>query len=201
MMFLFIFFAAYSQQKEDTFGLESYRKVFSSKGGAYVRNGDQLIRTKEEHVKNVTKPLFFMNINGRREQVEIRFTAPLRVVRALALTFGMVFLPVIFALVINGFNFSQINLGGSAVWFCLAVPLAPVFLIKYGRMDIYDNPWIYLIDENGKKRRYKKKKDPEDIREIKLFIKEIFRPPLLWVTLIMTALFCTMVYLTAFGFQ
>ena len=104
-------------------------------------------------------------------------------------------------MIINGFDFSMLNLGGSAVWFCLAVPLAPVFLIKYGRMDIYDNPWVYLIDENGKKKRYREKKDPKEIKENMLLIKDCFTPPLLWGTLLMIALFCTMVYLTAFGFQ
>ena len=200
LVLLFVFFTAYSQEKEDTFGLEYYRRIFTSRGGAYIRQGRQLVQTREERVKPVTKPVFFMNINGRREAVELRFTSVLRVIRALAIMFGMVFLPVIFALIINGFNFSQLELGGSAVWFCIAVPLAPVFLVKYGRMDIYDNPWIYLIGDNGRKKRYRPKKDPKEIRDIIWLIKDFFKPPLLWVTLIMIALFCTMVYLTAFGF-
>ena len=187
LVFLFVFFAAYSQEREDTFGLECYRRIFTSKGGP----------SKE---KPVTKPVFFMDINGRREAVELRFTSGLRVLRALGITFGIVFLPVIFALVINGLNFRQIELGGSAVWFCITVPLAPVLLVKFGRMDIYDNPWIYLIEENGEKRRYRPKRDPKETREILMFIKDCFKPPLLWVSLIMILLFCTMVYLTAFGF-
>ena len=197
---LFVFFTAYSQEKEDTFGLESYRKIFTSKGGPYIREGKQLVKTKKERVKPVTRPVFFMNINGRREAVELKFTSLLRVIRVFAITFGVVFLPVIFALFLNGFSFSQINLGGSAVWFCIAVPLAPVFLVKYGRMDIYDNPWIYLTDAKGRKRRYRPKKDPKDIRDIVSFIKDFLKPPLLWVTLVIIVLFCTMVYLTAFGF-
>ena len=67
-------------------------------------------------------------------------------------------------------------------------------------MDIYDNPWIYLISENGGKRRYMKKRDPKEKEDIKAFIKDLFKPPFLWVTLVMLLLFCTMVYLTAFGF-
>ncbi len=86
-----------------------------------------------------------------------RLLSALRVVRALGIAIMVIFLPVIFALILNGFNFSGINLGGSSVWFCLAVPLTPVFLVKYGRMDIYDNLGILFL-------------------------------------------FCTMVYLTAFGF-
>ena len=200
LIFVFIFFAAYSQQKEDTFGLETYRKIFTSKGGSYVREGKELVQVKEERIKTVIPPIFFMNIEGRRQPVEIKFTSPLRIIRALAIAFGVIFLPVILALLINGFNFEQLTLGGSAVWFCLAVPLTPVFLVKYGRMDIYDNPWIYLINENEGKKRYKRKKSPEEVQENKSFIKDLFKPPILWVTLIMILLFCTMVYLTAFGF-
>ena len=200
LILLIVFFAAYSQQKKDSYGLETYRKIYTSKGGRYVREGDHLLQTNEEHKKPVIPPVFFMNIEGKREAVALKFTAPLRVAKVLVITFGVVFLPVILALLINGFNFSQIELGGSAVWFCLAVPLAPIFLIKYGRMDIYDNPWIYLISENGGKRRYKKKRDPKEKEDIKAFIKDLFKPPFLWVTLVMVLLFCTMVYLTAFGF-
>ena len=184
LVLVFVFFAAYSQQREETYGLETYRKVFHS---------------KTELKKPVTKPVFFMNIAGKIQEVEIRFTSAPRVIRALAITFGVVFLPVILALIINGFNFSILNLGGSAVWFCIAVPLAPVFLIKYGRMDIYDNPWIYMIGENGQKKRYKPKRDKADMRENIDFIKEWFKPPLLWLTLFILLLFGTMVYLTAFG--
>lgn len=184
LVLVFVFFAAYSQQREETYGLETYRKVFHS---------------KTELKKPVTKPVFFMNIAGKIQEVEIRFTTVLRVIRALAITLAVVFLPVILALIINGFNFSILNLGGSAVWFCIAVPLAPVFLIKYGRMDIYDNPWIYMIGENGQKKRYKPKHDNVDMREMIDFIKEWFKPPLLWLTLFILLLFGTMVYLTAFG--
>jgi ribosomal protein S27E len=200
LVLVFVFFTAYIQQKEESYGLEYYRKIFTSKGGAYIREGGRLVQSKEERVKPVTKPVFYMNINGRKQEVELRFTSVLRVIRAFALMLGIVFLPVILALFINGFNFSLLNLGGSAVWFCIAVPLAPVFMIKYGRMDIYDNPWIYLIGENGKKKHYRPKRDSKEVRDNIEFIKEWFKPPLLWLTLVLLLLFGTMVYLTAFGF-
>ncbi len=200
LVLVFVFFTAYIQQKEESYGLEYYRKIFTSKGGAYIREGSRLVQSKEEMVKPVTKPVFYMNINGRKQEVELRFTSVLRVIRAFALMLGIVFLPVILALFINGFNFSLLNLGGSAVWFCISVPLAPVFMIKYGRMDIYDNPWIYLIGENGKKKHYRLKRDPKEVQNNIEFIKEWFKPPLLWLTLVLLFLFGTMVYLTAFGF-
>ncbi|MBO7402839.1 MAG: hypothetical protein J6U10_07600, partial [Lachnospiraceae bacterium] len=199
LVLVFVFFTAYGQQKEDSFGLEYYRKIFTSKGGSYVREGKQLVQSKKEPEKPETTPIFYMNLVGRRQEVEIRFTTLYRVIRALVITFAVVFLPVIIALLINGFNFSVLNLGGSAVWFCITVPLSPVFLIKYGRMDIYDNPWIYLVDENGKKKRYKRKRSEKDWKDTKLFILEWLKPPLLWFTLLMIFLFCSMVYLTAFG--
>ncbi len=200
LVLLFVFFAAYAQQREETYGLEYYRKIFSSKGGPYVRENEHLVQTPKEMEKPVTKPVFFMNLGGKKQEVEIRFTTILRVIRAIAIMLGVVFLPVILALLINGFNFAQLELGGSAVWFCIAVPLAPVFLIKYGRMDIYDTPWIYLIGSDGKKKRYKPKRDARETDNIKWFIKDLFTPPLLWGTLFGIFLFCTMVYLTAFGF-
>ena len=199
LVLLFVFFTAYSQQKEDSFGLEYYRKIFTSKGGPYVREGGKLVQSKKELKKEATTPIFFMNLVGRQQEVEIRFTTLYRVIRALAITFVVIFLPVILALLINGFDFSILNPAGSAVWFCITVPLSPVFLIKYGRMDIYDNPWIYLVDEHGKKKRYKKKRTKKDWQDTKLFILEWLKPPLLWFTLLMILLFCSMVYLTAFG--
>ena len=200
LVLIFVFFTAYSQEKEDTFGLETYRRIFSSSGVSYEKEEKKPVRNGKEHLKPAEKPVFFMDIEGRREAVELKFTSLVRVIRAFAITFAGIFLPVIFALIINGFQFAQINLGGSAVWFCIAVPLAPVFLVKYGRMDIYDNPWIYLIDETGHRKRYRPKMSPKKRQDIIEFIKIFFEPPLLWFTLICLFLFCSMVYLTAFGF-
>ncbi len=200
LVLLFVFLTAYGQEKEETFGLGSYRKVFTSRAGAYIREGNKLVLKKEELLKPVSRPVFYMNIDGRKKEVELKFTSVPRVIRAISITFGVVFLPVIIALFINGFNFSLLNLGGSAVWFCITVPLTPVFLVKYGRMDIYDNPWIYLVDDRGKKKRYRPKRDPAETEDTGLFIKEWFIPPLLWLTLFLLLLFSTMVYLTAFGF-
>ncbi|MBO7677821.1 MAG: hypothetical protein J6S49_09970 [Erysipelotrichaceae bacterium] len=200
LMLVFVFFTAYSQQREETYGFEYYRKVFSSKGGAYKREAGQLVQSEKELPKPVSKPVFYMDIDGKKQEVEIRFTTGLRVLRALIIMLCVVFLPVIIALFINGFNFSLLNLGGSAAWFCVTVPLAPVFLIKYGRMDIYDNPWIYLVDDKGKKKLYRPKRNSMDISDTISFIKEWFVPPLLWLTLFLIFLFCSMVYLTAFGF-
>lgn len=43
-----------------------------------------------------------------------------------------VFFPVIAALLINEFDFDSLELSGSAVWFCIAVPVVPIVLVRYG---------------------------------------------------------------------
>ena len=48
------------------------------------------------------------------------------------------FLPVIVALFLTGFDFQKINLGGSAVWFCIAVPVVPIYLLKFGIVELHD---------------------------------------------------------------
>ena len=48
------------------------------------------------------------------------------------------FLPVIIALFLTGFDFQKINLGGSAVWFCIAVPVVPIYLLKFGIVELHD---------------------------------------------------------------
>ena len=109
------------------------------------------------------------------------------------------FLPVIVALFLNGFDFDRLELGGSAVWFCIAVPVVPVYLLKFGFVDLHENPWIYLIKENGKTKRYRKKGG----RGVTpgMVLRLLFVPPQslgVWFGIIC---FCVMCYLTAFGFD
>ena len=114
----------------------------------------------------------------------------------------VMFFPVILALIINGFHFSQINLGGSAAWFCLTVPLTPVMLVKYGRLELYNNPWIYIVGEDGKKKRYKPQKDKNEVLEfLRDIIPDLIKPPMLFLTLFVIMLFFAMVYATAFGWE
>lgn len=220
--FLIVMLTAYADTKQKWFRVQSRRKIFTSKGGPYIRKGKELVQSDKELKRPETKPMFFMKINGREEHVALRFTTFFRLIRMFAIAIAVIFLPVIFALIINGFKFSQINLGGSAVWFCLAVPLTPVFVVKYGRMGLYDNPWIYIIDENGKKKRYKERH--YEINELFQELKDAYLPrkdsdrfslkdiiTLIFKMLFTNKPYCfiywgillffgTMVYLTAFGF-
>jgi hypothetical protein len=112
----------------------------------------------------------------------------------------VLFLPVIIALFLNGFQFSKLELGGSAVWFCIFVPVIPIYLLKFGQIELYDRPWFYVVQPNGKKKRYKRKGDFSNKEIFFTVLKLLFKPPeclAVWFGLIC---FCMMCYLTAFGF-
>jgi predicted RNA-binding Zn-ribbon protein involved in translation (DUF1610 family) len=202
LILFIVFMAAYSDTMQKELKVEKSRKIFTSKGGPYVRKDGKLEKTAKELTRPETKPVFFMDINGKREAVEIRFTTFYRMLRAFGLAFIVLFLPVIIALLLNGFNFSQLELGGSAAWFCLVVPLVPVFLVKFGRIDIYDNPWIYMVNDKGAKKRYKPKKEKTFTRKelAVTILKLLFVPPASFGVWFGIIIFCAMCYLTAFGF-
>ncbi|MCR5481211.1 MAG: hypothetical protein K6F52_00230 [Clostridia bacterium] len=198
---LIVLLVAYSQNMVKEFRVDASRKIFTSKGGPYVRKDGVLRQNTEEIVKPQTKPLFFMNIDGKREAVELKFTTVYRLVRMLAAAVIVNFFPVIIALCINGFDFAKLYLPGAVIWFCITVPLTPVVLIKFGRIDLYDNPWIYKIDEEGKKKRYKKPfkigYSAGDI--VKTTLKILFKPPgsiAVWFGILC---FGMTIYMTAFG--
>jgi hypothetical protein len=110
----------------------------------------------------------------------------------------VLFFPVIIALFINGFDFSRLFLGGSAVWFCIFVPVVPIYLLKFGIVELYDNPWIYLVKENGRLKRYKEKHGFHISKEMVFAVlRAVFVPPVslaVWFGIIS---FFVMVYLTA----
>jgi len=201
--FIIVMLVAYSEKKQKKVRIEKKRKTFCTKGGPYVRKDGKLVKSKEELVRPETKPVFLMNLDGVKKYVELKFTTPYRVVRTLLLALIVLFFPVIIALFLNGFNFSKLNLMGSVVWFCLAVPLIPVYLVKVGRLDLYDNPWIYIINEDGTKKRYKSKFSMEysagDIA--KIILKLLFKPPLCLAVWFGILCFCAICYGTAFGFD
>ena len=110
------------------------------------------------------------------------------------------FLPVIIALFLTGFDFQKINLGGSAVWFCIAVPVVPIYLLKFGIVELHDRPWIYTVSEDGKKKRYRPKPNPDDVKEFLIgFLRALIIPPISLAVWFGILSFCVMVYLTAGG--
>ena len=112
------------------------------------------------------------------------------------------FLPVILALLINGFDFQRLELGGSAVWFIIAVPIVPIYRLKFGIVQLYERPWIYTFKANGKKKRYRPKSEFKITKSmVKDILHAVFIPPIslaVWFAIIS---FFVMVYLTAFGFD
>ena len=180
-MLAFVFFVVllclYSDTTKNRFSVEAGREIYTS--------GDAV---------------FFSRINGEDQPVEMRFTTPSRVIRMILLSIVALFLPVIIALFLTGFDFQKINLGGSAVWFCIAVPVVPIYLMKFGIVELHDRPWIYVLSKDGKKKRYRPKPNPDDIKDIVFgFLRALIIPPIslaVWFGIIS---FFVMVYLTAGG--
>ena len=110
------------------------------------------------------------------------------------------FFPVILAVILTGFDFSKINLGGSAVWFCIAVPVVPIYLWKFGIVELHDRPWIYTFSEDGKKHRYRKRLRLRITRmTVRTVLRVLFVPPASLAVWFGILGFIVIVYLTAGG--
>ncbi len=197
LYFFIVNMCVYSDTTKNRFSIESGREIFTSGQTTFHREGKELIKNDTVLQRKITEPTYFADIKGRSTPVKLRFTTPLRVMGMLVLAAVVLFLPVIFALVLNGFNFSKLNWGGSAVWFCIFVPVVPIYLLKFGIVELHDNPWIYYQpNENGRYRRYRKgwENGTETLKDI---LKVIFIPPaslLVWLGIVC---FCVIVYLTS----
>ena len=130
------------------------RKIFSSKNYPYRRKETgELFKDKTELKREFESPVFFYKIFGEERPVEFDFASIKRLFPMYLTGFVVLFLPVICALFLNGFNFQKLTLGGSAVWFCIFVPTVPIYLLKYAYVTLYNSPWIYIINEDGSKKR------------------------------------------------
>jgi ribosomal protein L37AE/L43A/predicted RNA-binding Zn-ribbon protein involved in translation (DUF1610 family) len=194
--------AAYSDTDRLKFRVERGRKIFTSGDESFVRGVDGKLTKTTPPERHITPPIFFKTLNGKREEVEIRFSSPLRFVGMILAALAVLFLPVIVALFLNGFHFSELELGGSAVWFCVFVPVIPIYLLKFGRISLYDRPWIYILLPDGTKKRYREKRNPNLTKKdiVKTVLRLLFKPPVSLAVWFGIASFCTMCYLTAFGF-
>ena len=200
IFFMIVTLAAYSDTDHTDFSVKAGRRIFTSQGGPWRRIDGRLIQDKKPVRRPLTPPLFFEKLDGKTENVVLRFTSPLRILKMILLAIIVLFLPVIVALILNGFRFDKINLGGSAVWFCIFVPVVPIYLLKFGRIELYERPWIYIITEDGKKKRYHRKFDFKAAGKLLLDgLLLLIIPPAslaIWFGIIS---FCVMVYLTGFG--
>ncbi|MBR5755475.1 MAG: hypothetical protein IKX97_06635, partial [Erysipelotrichaceae bacterium] len=157
MFFIIVILCLYSDTTRNSFRMVSGRKIYTSKGNSFTRNHGELVLRDDILEKKVYEPVFFEDVDGGYRPVVLRFTTLWRVIRMILICALVIFFPVIIALFVNGFNFSKINLGGSAVWFCIFVPVVPIYLLKFGIVELYERPWVYTIDENGRMKRHKEK--------------------------------------------
>lgn len=149
------------------------------------------IFTSDDRREAVSLPAFYMPIQGQDRAVELRFTTPLRLLLMAALPLIVVFLPVILAFLLNGFDYHGLTISGAAVWLCIAVPLAPVFVLKFGRLELYEHPVVQYCDDNGRRHRWRKPKGPlkERLVEVVNTVKSfVFSPVILAVLFILIVL-------------
>lgn len=201
--FSIVMLVAFSSKKQKNLKIKKPRKIYSSKDGLYTRENGKLTKSRKKLIRTQTKPIFFKYIKAKKQYVILKFTAFTRVLRAIVLSILVIFLPVIIALFINDFNFESLHLEGSCVWFCLTLPIIPVCLIKFGRLEIYDNPWVYIISDDGKKKRYKESTySGYTVSEILINILKIVfvPPPAIFVWFILICFFASC-HFTAAGFD
>lgn len=200
-------------------------KNFTSKGGPYVREGGKLMQSKKQISRTLPKPVFFMDIEGKRTPVAIKFKSFWRILQMFSAVASVIFFPVILALFLNGFNFRKIEFIPSSFWFILTLLVVPVIFIKGWWIELYNRPWVFILKENGKKKRYKpvvenhlldvlfsdfkvvkatkkgKKRTKESCYDkkviVKFFLKLLFKPPVCFAVWVAIAFFCGMVYYTA----
>lgn len=179
-----------------------YRNIFTSGKEMYRRERGVLVLREEELKRRIQEPVFLAKLDGKEQPVSYTFRSMRRMISMIVTAIVVVLLPVIAALFVNGFQFAQLKLGGSAVWFCITVPLAPILLIQIGIKELYRSPWIYVYGENGTKKRYKVKSDePKSVlKMLGGILALLIVPPICFAVWFAIAAFATMVYLTAFGF-
>ena len=201
VVMLIIMLCLYSDTVKNPFLVNGGRTIFTSGGQGFHRENGRLVQDDSVRERKIVSPTFYETIEGQKRPVVLRFTSPYRVARMLLICLAVIFFPVILALLINGFDFARLTLGGSAVWFCITVPTVPVYLVKFGIVQLYERPWIYLVMPDGKKKRYKEKRKLNISREdVSSILKAFITPPVCFGIWFGIMCFCVMVYLTAFGF-
>ena len=119
--------------------------------------------------------------------MDLKFTTPLRLLYMILIPAAVVFLPLLLGFLFNGFSFRGLTVGGAAVWLCLAVPLAPVFMVKFGRLELYEHPVIRYEADDGRRRRYRPPKTaPKQVWDtVKAFV---FSPFILVILFLLVVL-------------
>ena len=188
-----IFYTAYSNAHEGEKRKTLDPKIFTS-GEVFERAPDGSLHVSSTPIaEEPVKPVFFEKVEGATTPVRIRFTTPMRMCKMALLALVVVALPFIIAFVLNGFSAQGLQPGGSAVWLCITVPVAIAYFVKMGRIDIYENPYIYVTDGQGAERKIKTAARKDSVVDT---LKILLTPPLLWVALAMLLFLVMGVYLT-----
>ncbi len=200
VLYLIVTLCAYSDTTRNRLFVASGRQIYSSGEQNFRREKGFLVPSESVLRRKKAEPVFFYKADGKEQPVTLKFATPARTLRMCLLALTVLFLPVIIALFLNGFDFEGIHLPGSAVWFCIMVPVVPIYLLKFGVLDLYKRPLVYITKENGRQKRWRKKPDPGNIRYVLISVlRALFIPPVslaVWFGIIS---FCVICYLTAFG--
>ena len=168
----------------------AYHNAF---GGLGREKLPRRIFTSDDSRQAVTPPEFYMPIEGRDRAVDLRFTTPARLLLMVLLPLVVVFLPLILAFFLNGLSVRGLTIGGAAVWLCIAVPLAPVFVLKWGRLELYRHPVVRYRTDDGRPKRYREPKPP--LKERLAVVRDIVFSPLIWAILFLLVVLIVNVYL------
>jgi hypothetical protein len=191
-----IFYTAYSNAYEGEGRRTLDPEIFTS-DGVFERAADGTLHASNETItRNPVEPIFFEDIDGVRTRVHIRFTTASRVFKMILLGLFVMFLPIIVAFVLNGFDYHGLHPEGAAVWLCIFVPVVPAYILKMGRIDIYENPYVYAIDESGRKHKVKTKSRTTTVLDV---VKMLFTPPLIVAGLALVLFLVVDVYLVLGG--
>ncbi len=150
--FLVVTFAMYSDYSSPRWRLR--RRVFTTNGGPYIRQDGKLVQSPTPIPGGVDKPFFVEIINGAPKIVEIKYSAASRMIWMIFLSVIAILIPFIMVMASPGSALA----GFGAVLLCITVPVTPIYFIKFGRLNIYEHPWIYYRNERGQRVRYKAKK-------------------------------------------
>lgn len=191
-----VFYTAYSNAYEGEKRRTLDPKIFTT-SEIFERAEDGSLRVSSEAIaEEPVEPQFFERVDGVRTPVSIRFTTARRLLRMVLLGLAIIALPLLIAFVLNGLSFQGLHLGGSAVWLCVFVPVVPAYLVKIGRIDIYENPYVFVVDERGRRRRVKTKPRTTTVLDV---VKLLFSPAFIIAALVLMVFLVMGVYLTLGG--
>ena len=202
-LFLFAFMIQDSYYHSGTF--TSYRKIFTSGDKLSKRENGSLV-DREDLNEKIEEPMFERELGkDKKEKVYYRFCPPGRMTKMVLTSLIITLFPILAALVINGFNFNRLDVKASGIWFLITFIVVPVYLIRGAVQWLYESPYIYDRDKNGKLKRrtlldkWRKLDGREKWENIKFVIGALVVPPISLIVWFVIFIIAASVYFTAFG--